>query len=88
MADLLGAHHDAVLRLAQVPGRGVDSAQQIITEVGATAATFPSSKHLASWMGVCPSWYIKVPCGLGEGAGPSASGRQVQVLLLPGMRSS
>ena len=54
MADLLTAHHDAVQRLAEVPGLGVDSAQQIIAEVGATAATFPSSKHLASWMGACP----------------------------------
>ena len=41
MADLLTAHHDAVQRLAEVPGLGVDSAQQIIAEVGATAATFP-----------------------------------------------
>jgi transposase len=54
MADLLAAHHDAVQRLAEVPGLGVDSAQQIIAEVGATAATFPSPKHLASWMGACP----------------------------------
>src|ERR671910_1764871 len=54
MADLLTAHHDAVQRLAEVPGLGVDSAQQIIAEVGAAAATFPSSKHLASWMGACP----------------------------------
>ena len=54
MADLLTAHHDAVQRLAEVPGLGVDSAQQIIAEVGATAATFPSSRHLASWMGACP----------------------------------
>src|SRR5206468_6960817 len=54
MAQLLTAHHDAVQRLAEVPGLGVDSAQQVIAEVGATAATFPSSKHLASWMGACP----------------------------------
>jgi transposase len=54
MADLLTADHDAVQRLAEVPGLGVDSAQQIIAEVGATAATFPSPKHLASWMGACP----------------------------------
>jgi transposase len=54
MADLLAAHHDAVQRLAEVPGLGVDSAQQIIAEVGATATTFPSAKHLASWMGACP----------------------------------
>ena len=54
MADLLAAHHDAVQRLAEVPGLGVDSAQQIIAEVGANATTFPSPKHLASWMGACP----------------------------------
>ena len=54
MADLLAFHHDAVQRLAEIPGLGVNSAQQIIAEVGATAATFPSPKHLASWMGACP----------------------------------
>jgi transposase len=32
----------------------VDSAQQIIAEVGPTAATFPSEKCLSSWMGACP----------------------------------
>jgi transposase len=32
----------------------VDSAQQIIAEVGATAATFPSAKNLVSWVGACP----------------------------------
>jgi hypothetical protein len=46
MANLLSAHHEAVQRLAEGPGLGVDSAQQIIAEVGATAATFPSPKHL------------------------------------------
>ncbi len=46
--------HEAVQRLAELPGLGADSAQLIIAEVGATAATFPSPKHLASWMGACP----------------------------------
>jgi transposase len=54
MAGLLSQHQPAVQRLAAVPGLGVDSAQQIIAEVGATAATFPSPKHLASWVGACP----------------------------------
>src|SRR5882762_1705491 len=40
MASLLRPHEDQVKRLAEVPGLGVDSAQQIIAEVGATAATF------------------------------------------------
>jgi transposase len=54
MAGLLSAHQDAVQRLAEIPGLGVDSAQQIIAEVGATAATFPSKKCLSSWVGACP----------------------------------
>jgi transposase len=54
MAMLLRNHQDAVQRLAEVPGLGVDSAHQIIAEVGAAAATFPSDKHLASWVGACP----------------------------------
>src|SRR5712672_381167 len=54
MASLLSQHQDAVERLAEVPGLGVDSAQQIIAEVGPTASTFPSEKCLSSWVGACP----------------------------------
>jgi transposase len=54
LASLLNQHQDAVQRLAEVPGLGVDSAQQIIAEVGSTAATFPSEKQLSSWVGACP----------------------------------
>ena len=54
LAQLLRVHQDAVERLAAVPGLGVDSAQQIITEVGPTAATFATAKRLASWVGACP----------------------------------
>ena len=53
-ANLLRPYEDQVKRLAEVPGLGVDTAQQIIAEVGATAATFPSEKHLSSWVGACP----------------------------------
>jgi len=54
IAKALHQHQQAVLRLAAVPGFGVDSAQQVIAEVGPTAATFSSSQQLASWVGVCP----------------------------------
>jgi transposase len=67
IANLLSHYQDAVQRLAEVPGLGVNSAQQIIAEVGAAAATFPSEKHLASWVGVCP--------GQEESAGVSVSNR-------------
>src|SRR5262252_8102619 len=54
MADLLRPHEDQVKRLVEVPGLSVDSAQQLIAEVGATASTFPSERHLSSWVGACP----------------------------------
>ena len=54
IASLLHQHQDAVERLSEVPGLGVDSAQQIIAEVGPTAATFPSARQLSSWVGACP----------------------------------
>lgn len=41
MADLLRRHDDQVQRLAEVPGLGPDSTQQIIAVVGATAGHFP-----------------------------------------------
>ena len=46
MARLIAHHQATVQRIAEVPGLGVDSAHQIIAEVGAAAATFPSAKHL------------------------------------------
>ena len=54
LATLLHPHQDAVQRLAEVPGLGVDSAQQIIAEVGPAAATFPSDASLSLWVGACP----------------------------------
>jgi transposase len=55
VADLLRPYQNQVQRLAEVPGLGVDSAQQIIAEVGVTAATFPSEGNLSSWVGACPA---------------------------------
>ncbi len=54
MAGLISQHQNAVQRLTEIPGVGVDAAQQIVAEVGPTAATFPSAKSLSSWVGVCP----------------------------------
>jgi transposase len=54
IAQAMKSHQDAVIRLAEVPGLGVDSAQQIIAEVGAQASTFPSAGGLTSWVGTCP----------------------------------
>jgi transposase len=44
IAQAMKPHQEAVMRLAEVPGLGVDSAQQIIAEVGVQASTFPSPR--------------------------------------------
>lgn len=54
VAEELKKHEEAVLRVAEIPGFGVDSAQQIIAELGVDAETFPSAGELSSWVGVCP----------------------------------
>jgi transposase len=70
LARLLEAHQDAVERLAEVPGLGIDSAQQIIAEAGPTAAGFPSAK--------CP--FLLGRCLPGQ---RRDSGRQLQPPLSP-----
>jgi len=67
IAKALREHQEAVQRLVAVPGFGVDAAQQVIAEIGPTAATFASPQQLASWVGVCP--------GREESAGVSKSNR-------------
>ena len=64
---LMQEHQDVVQRVAEVPGFGVDSALQMIAEVGPKAAEFRSEKALSSWVGVCP--------GNEESAGESQSTR-------------
>jgi transposase len=54
VAQEMKKHEGAVIRVAEVPGFGVDSAQQIIAEVGVDAGTFPSSGNFSSWVGACP----------------------------------
>ncbi|MBS1116530.1 MAG: hypothetical protein H6Q87_914 [candidate division NC10 bacterium] len=70
IAEALQGHAEAITRLAEVPGFGVDSAQQIIAEIGPEAAAFPSAAQLASWVGVCP--------GRNESAGVSSSTRSAK----------
>jgi len=53
IAQAMKPHQEAVMRLAEVPGLGVDSAQQIIAEVGVQASTFPAAAELTSWVGTC-----------------------------------
>jgi hypothetical protein len=40
--------------LTAVEGIGVGTALVVLTEVGADLSAFPSEKHFASWLGLCP----------------------------------
>lgn len=70
IADALKAHQAAIVRLSELPGLGLDSAQQIIAEIGPRAEAFASARQLASWVGVCP--------GREESAGESNSNRSAK----------
>jgi transposase len=54
IAQAMQPHEDAVVRLAEATGFGVDAAQQVIAEVGPQASTFHSAAQLSSWAGTCP----------------------------------
>jgi len=54
IAAALQRHQDAVVRVTEIPGFGVDSAHQLIAEIGVDAETFPSAGAFASWAGLCP----------------------------------
>jgi transposase len=70
IAEAMQAHSEAIARLAELPGLGVDSAQQILAQIGPQASAFPSAGQLASWVGVCP--------GSHESAGESSSNRSAK----------
>ena len=48
IAQAMMPHQDAVRRLAEVPGLGIDSAQQLIAEVGVTASSFSSAAEFTN----------------------------------------
>lgn len=54
IASLLQPNQDVVKLLAEVPGLGVNSAHQVIAEVGPQVAVFPTAKCFSSWIGTCP----------------------------------
>lgn len=61
---------EAIRRLVTIPGIERRAAENIVAELGADMAPFPSAGHLASWVGMCP--------GNHESAGKRRSGRTTQ----------
>src|SRR5215471_8705668 len=63
----LGSFTAAVELLQTIPGIGEVVATALVAEIGTDISRFPSAKHLASWVGVCP--------GNKESGGKRLSGR-------------
>jgi transposase len=58
----------------------VDSAQQVIAEFGPTAASFPSPKHLSSWVGACSG--DEESAGVSESHRSPKGNRQMRPILI------
>ncbi len=67
IAERLHQCEDAIVRLMSIPGVGRRTAEVLVAEVGTAIGQFPSARHLASWVGLCP--------GNNESAGKQKSGR-------------
>jgi transposase len=57
----------AIERLQTIPGVGQRTAETLVAEIGLDMTRFPTSRHLASWAGMCP--------GNNESAGKRKSGK-------------
>lgn len=67
IGERLNSAQDDIERLDSIPGVGVQTAQQIIAEVGLDMTRFQSAAHLASWAGMAP--------GQNESAGKKKTAR-------------
>src|SRR5258708_23774676 len=50
----LRPYEEAITPLQSIPGIQEVAAAAIVAEIGVDMARFPSAKHLASWVGICP----------------------------------
>jgi transposase len=67
IATILAPFADAVQRLDTIPGVNQRTAEVLVAEIGVDMNRFPSDRHLASWVGLCP--------GNHESAGKHKSGK-------------
>jgi transposase len=54
LASVMKEHVATLVRLTKMPGIDLYAAQELLAEIGPTAAAFPSAEQFASWVGICP----------------------------------
>jgi len=80
------AHEQAVLeRLATMPGIGPFTAQEMIAVIGTDMSRFPTHRHLASWVKLCPG--LHESGGRKGRAGVGASHQLLRAVLTEAARS-
>lgn len=52
--EVLSADEELLTMLTEIPGVGLTSAIQIVSEVGTDLSKFPTEKHFAKWAGMTP----------------------------------
>jgi transposase len=70
VAAVIAPFSDEVTRLDTIPGVNRRTAEVLIAELGVDMSVFPSERHLASWVALCP--------GQNESAGKQKSGKTRQ----------
>ena len=65
--------------LTRINGIDVSTAMTIVSEIGTDMSRFPSDKHFASWLGLCPGTYISGGKSLGS-ATKHSTNRATQAL--------
>lgn len=54
LLEAMKAYTPTLHRLCRMPGIDLTAAQELLAEIGPTAAAFPSADEFASWAGACP----------------------------------
>ena len=61
------------VNLTEIPGLDVNGIMKILAEIGRDMSKFPSAKHFASWLGLCPGNKISGGKVLSSKTKPSAN---------------
>ena len=51
---MLSVYENVLELLKKIPGLSTKTVEDLVSEIGLDMSTFPTEKHLASWVGMCP----------------------------------
>jgi len=54
VGELLAPYQNKIEQLREIPGLDRKTVEDLIAEIGLDMSVFPTEKHFASWIGICP----------------------------------